>query len=81
MPMICAVAYSFIKEGEEFEKPVGDFLLDWFNDKDYIEMYTSGTTGLPKTIIVKKQAMVNSAIATGDFLKFNLEIKHCIVCQ
>ena len=26
---LCRVAYSFIKEGEEFEKPVGDFLLDW----------------------------------------------------
>jgi O-succinylbenzoic acid--CoA ligase len=64
---LCRVAYSFIKEGEEFEKPVGDFLLDWFDSKDYIEMFTSGSTGEPKTVIVKKQAMVNSAIATGDF--------------
>jgi O-succinylbenzoic acid--CoA ligase len=30
-------------------------------------MFTSGSTGEPKTVIVKKQAMVNSAIATGDF--------------
>ena len=65
------VAYSFIKEGEDFEKPVGDFLLDWFDGKDYIEMETSGTTGAPKTISVKKQAMVDSALATGDF--FELE--------
>jgi O-succinylbenzoic acid--CoA ligase len=64
---LCRVAYSFIKEGEEFEKPVGDFLLDWFDSKDYIEMFTSGSTGKPKTVVVKKQAMVNSAIATGDF--------------
>ena len=64
---LCRVAYSFIKEGEDFEKPVGDFLLDWFDSKDYIEMFTSGSTGEPKTVIVKKQAMVNSAIATGDF--------------
>ena len=61
------VAYSFIKEGEEYEKPVGDFLLDWFDDKSYIEMQTSGTTGTPKMIRVEKQAMVNSALATGDF--------------
>ncbi len=68
---LCRVAYSFIKEGEDFEKPVGDFLLDWFDGKDYIEMETSGTTGAPKTISVKKQAMVDSALATGDF--FELE--------
>jgi O-succinylbenzoic acid--CoA ligase len=64
---LCRVAYSFIKEGEEFEKPVGDFLLDWFDSKSYLEMKTSGSTGTPKIIKVNKQAMVNSAIATGDF--------------
>ena len=68
---LCRVAYSFIKEGEDFEKPVGDFLLDWFDSKNYIEMETSGTTGVPKTISVHKQAMVDSALATGDF--FELE--------
>ncbi|MEC4005225.1 AMP-binding protein [Flavobacterium sp. SUN052] len=64
---LCRVAYSFIKEGEDFEKPVGDFLLDWFDSKSYIEMQTSGSTGTPKLVKVEKQAMVNSAIATGDF--------------
>jgi O-succinylbenzoic acid--CoA ligase len=33
-------------------------------------LQTSGTTGVPKTIRTSKQAMVESAIATGDF--FNL---------
>ena len=64
---LCRVAYSFIKEGEDFEKPVGDFLLDWFDSKTYVEMQTSGSTGTPKIIKVDKQAMVNSALATGDF--------------
>jgi O-succinylbenzoic acid--CoA ligase len=64
---LCRVAYSFIKEGEEFEKPVGDFLLDWFDEKPFIEMQTSGSTGVPKLISVAKQAMVNSALATGTF--------------
>lgn len=64
---LCRVAYSFIKEGEDFEKPVGDFLLDWFDSKSYIELQTSGSTGTPKIIRVDKQAMVNSAVATGDF--------------
>lgn len=68
---LCRVAYSFIKEGEDFEKPVGDFILDWFDDKSYIEMKTSGSTGKPKIIRVAKQAMVKSALATGDFFGLN----------
>jgi len=68
---LCRVAYSFIKEGEEFEKPVGNFILDWFDNNDYIEMNTSGSTGIPKLIRVKKDAMVKSAIATGNFFDLN----------
>ncbi|MBC7524129.1 MAG: AMP-binding protein [Flavobacterium sp.] len=77
---LCRVAYSFIKEGEDFEKPVGDFLLDWFDPKSYIEMHTSGSTGIPKTIRVDKQAMVNSALATGDFFELVAGNKalHCL---
>lgn len=66
---LCRVAYSFIKEGEAFEKPVGEFLIDWFDDKPYLEMTTSGTTGDPKVIKISKQSMVNSALATGDFFE------------
>jgi len=77
---LCRIAYSFIKEGEEFEQSVGDFLLDWFDDKSYIDMYTSGTTGTPKPIRIEKSAMVESALATGDF--FGLEpgdrVLHCL---
>jgi O-succinylbenzoic acid--CoA ligase len=77
---LCRVAYSFIKEGDEFEKSVGDFILDWFDNKSYVEMNTSGTTGTPKLIRVDKQAMVNSAIATGDFfdLKPGDKALHCL---
>lgn len=77
---LCRVAYSFIKEGEEFEKSVGDFILDWFDNKSYVEINTSGTTGTPKLIRVDKQAMVNSAIATGDFfdLKPGDKALHCL---
>lgn len=77
---LCRVAYSFIKEGADFEKPVGDFLLDWFDSKDYMELQTSGATGSPKNLIVSKQAMVNSALATGDFfgLKPSDKILNCL---
>ncbi len=63
------VAYSFIKEGEEYEQIIGDFLLDWLNNSETIVVKTSGSTGKPKQITIKKQQMVNSAQATGTFLK------------
>jgi O-succinylbenzoic acid--CoA ligase len=77
---LCRVAYSFIKEGEEHEKSVGDFILDWFDKKSYIELNTSGTTGNPKIIQMDKQAMVNSALATGDFFDLRPGDKalHCL---
>jgi O-succinylbenzoic acid--CoA ligase len=55
------------RKGDEFEKSIGDFLLDWFDNNSYIDLQTSGTTGIPKMIRTDKQMMVNSALATGDF--------------
>lgn len=80
---LCRVAYSFIKEGEAFERAVGDFILDWFDQNSFIEMQTSGTTGAPKLIRVDKQAMVNSAIATGEFfdLPSGIKVLHCLPTQ
>jgi len=80
---LCRVAYSFIKEGEPYERAVGDFLLDWFDHKNYIDMQTSGTTGTPKMIRIEKQAMVNSAIATGEFFDLGMDIHvlHCLPTQ
>lgn len=74
------VAYSYIKEGNESEKPVGQFLLDWFDDKPFIEMHTSGSTGIPKLVRVLKQSMVNSAIASGLFfdLQPGCRILNCL---
>ncbi|WP_158977608.1 AMP-binding protein [Cellulophaga sp. L1A9] len=64
------VGYCLIKEGLSYEEPIGNFLLDWSNDEDDLEVSTSGSTGIPKKIRLQKQYMVNSAIATGSF--FNL---------
>ena len=74
------IAYSFIKEGDYYQKPLGVFILDWFDNKSYLEINTSGSTGEPKIIQVEKQAMVNSALATGDFfgLEPGIKILHCL---
>ncbi len=68
------VAYSLVKEGEEYEKAIGDFLIDWLNEKPTLTVHTSGSTGQPKPIILLKEHMVNSALATGSF--FKLEAKN-----
>jgi O-succinylbenzoic acid--CoA ligase len=74
------VAYSFVKEGESYQKQIGSFLLDWLDNNDYVFVKTSGSTGNPKQISLQKQAMVASAIATGDY--FNIKPKstalHCL---
>ena len=77
------VAYSHVKEGLPFEKEIGNFLIDWLDDKNYIIIKTSGSTGTPKTIKLQKQAMVHSAIATGDFfgLKPGDKALHCLPSQ
>lgn len=51
----------------EFWKDLGQFILEWFDDKDYVLLTTSGTTGVPKQIKLQKEAMINSAKATGEF--------------
>ena len=74
------VAYSFIKEGDFYEKAMGDFLLDWLDDNTHIYVDTSGSTGTPKTVKLDKQAMVNSAIATGKHFNLNAGDRalHCL---
>jgi len=77
---LCSLAYILVKEGEPYEKAMGDFLLDWFDAKSYLELTTSGTTGTPKTIRIEKEAMINSALASGDFfdLKPGDTALHCL---
>ncbi|MCM4153056.1 O-succinylbenzoic acid--CoA ligase [Arenibacter sp. N53] len=64
------LAYSLVKEGQEYEKAIGNFLMDWLDDSDSVQVKTSGSTGIPKIISLKKEHMVNSALATETF--FNL---------
>ncbi len=48
------------------------FLLNWFNEFDFITVSTSGSTGIPKKTQLKKEFMINSAKATGGF--FDLRV-------
>jgi len=75
---ICKIAGEFIKNGNSHEELLGFFLLDWFSQNTEITFQTSGTTGKPKNISVTKQAMVDSALATGYF--FDLQSKNTALC-
>lgn len=77
---LSSVAYSLIKEGEPYEGQAGNFLLDWLNEKDYIEVRTSGSTGTPKNIRIRKEFMINSANATGRFFELpaGTTALHCL---
>ena len=45
-----------------------EFLAQWNDTSDVIEVHTSGSTGKPKRLLVEKRRMVNSARITCDFL-------------
>lgn len=64
---LCELAIGLIKEGEPHEQDFGNLILQWFDEKDYVILNTSGTTGDPKEIKLLKEAMVNSAKATGAY--------------
>jgi O-succinylbenzoic acid--CoA ligase len=71
---LMSVAYSYVKEGEDWAKEAGNFLLNWLDDFDMLTVETSGSTGLPQTIKLKKEHVINSAHNTGNY--FNLP-KEC----
>lgn len=52
---------------KSISKETFSFLHDWFNDSDVVSVQTSGSTGSPKRIQLKKSLMVNSALATGNY--------------
>ncbi|WKD84709.1 2-succinylbenzoate--CoA ligase [Polaribacter huanghezhanensis] len=56
---------------KEISGSIKKFFVDWFSDSEFIEVQTSGSTGKSKTIQLKKEFMINSALATGTF--FNLK--------
>ena len=74
------VGYDFIKEGDYYERALGEFIMDWMDNADWINVKTSGSTGAPKEIRLSKQSMVASAIKTGDFFKIGIgdTALHCL---
>ncbi len=71
---------ELIDFSKEISNTTQQFFIDWFADTDFIEVQTSGSTGKPKSIQLKKEFMINSALATGSFfdLKENTTALLCM---
>lgn len=63
------LAQSYIDSDDDEMISTGMFLMNWLDENDHVIVKTSGSTGVPKSIKLDKQAMMNSAIATGRFFK------------
>ena len=53
--------------GQGFSDEIHQFLKSWFSKDDFINVKTSGSTGVPKEIKLLKVQMINSAFATGKY--------------
>ena len=62
---------KLIIDKEAYLQDIGLFLKEWVNEKEYVIVHTSGSTGVPKEIQLNKEHMRNSALATGVY--FNLK--------
>jgi O-succinylbenzoic acid--CoA ligase len=51
----------------KWERSLGQFLLQWLDENEFVEVMTSGSTGAPKVIALNKKAMIASATMTGEF--------------
>lgn len=58
---------ELLKFTKNFSPKIHPFLTAWFDETEQVNVRTSGSTGMPKVIILQKKTMVLSAIATGVF--------------
>ncbi len=57
---------------DQYLEDIENFIAEWESHADFIEVQTSGSTGNPKTIQLKKAHIRASAIATGQFFDFQV---------
>lgn len=62
---------EILSDTKELSDAIFQFLKSWFNADESIIVKTSGSTGIPKSISLKKKFVVNSTKATGNY--FNLQ--------
>lgn len=63
--------FKFPAPANDYEQKVCSFLENWYNENSFIEVPTSGSTGAPKIIKIRKDLMIKSAQKTIDYFKLN----------
>lgn len=63
----------------DWEKSIYRFILEWIDNNDSIGVNTSGSTGSPKLIWLKKTRMLASAMATNSFFQLDSS-KKVLLC-
>ena len=58
---------TLTSDAPQWEASLYMFLQDWFSGSDHIVLKTSGSTGIPKSILLPKETMRASARATNAF--------------
>lgn len=63
---------SILSDGlaPDYLQGINDFIQEWEGVKTTIEVFTSGSTGEPKRLLLEKEKVKISAKATGDFFGF-----------
>ena len=70
-PGLLNLAGIFIKGSDDYLVSLGVFIEKWVDSNSEISLQTSGSTGTPKAVLMSKQSMVNSALATGSYFKLS----------
>ena len=58
---------ELLQFSEMLSEPIHVFLKQFFDEAGSVKLQTSGSTGIPKLVEIKKEYMINSALATGVF--------------
>lgn len=62
-------------KNSKWKYSIFSFLKKWYNNYDYIKIYTSGTINTKKSISIKKEYMINSVEITNYFFKLKKNSK------
>lgn len=68
---LLAAAKQWQNAADIEQKDLGIFLEDWLSDSETVMVHTSGSTGVPKPLVVSKVAMQTSAKRTADFFELS----------
>ena len=66
---------DLVKFSQSISKETNQFLREWFSSDSHIVVKTSGSTGNQKSIHLRKDFMINSALATGSYFQLGENTK------